>query len=90
MEENHRATLLEERLFVAVSAKVKGEEKNYTWIAKVLSSESIQANFARFQVRTHTNLIYCNGDSEVALSPHYARTIVTRGFRKVKLDSIGS
>ena len=59
MEENHRATLLEERLFVEVSAKVKGEEKTYTWIAKVLSSVSIQANLARFQVQKyHTNLVY--------------------------------
>ncbi len=45
-----RASLLEERFFVTVTARVKSAEKEYSWIAKVLRAEAAPANYARFQV----------------------------------------
>ena len=46
-----RASLLEERFFVTVTARVKSSEKEYAWIAKVLRAEAEPANYARFQVK---------------------------------------
>ena len=45
-----RGSLLEERLIVYVEAVVKGREKGYGWLAKVLRPEAGPANYARFQV----------------------------------------
>ncbi len=44
-----KASLLEERLDVNVGATVKGRERKYDWIAKVLRAEAGPANYARFQ-----------------------------------------
>jgi hypothetical protein len=45
-----RASLLEERFAVKVTAKIKSAEKEYSWIAKVLRAEAGPSNYARFQV----------------------------------------
>ena len=51
-----RAALLEERLNVQVTAFIRGRSKNYDWIAKVLRSESVPANYARFQGLLETEI----------------------------------
>ena len=42
--------MLEERLIIYVEAVVKGRNKGYGWLAKVLRPEAGPANYARFQV----------------------------------------
>ena len=48
-----KASLLEERLNVQVGATIKGRERKYDWVAKVLRAEAGPANYARFQARTN-------------------------------------
>ena len=46
-----KPTLLEDRLTVQVSAKVKGYERSYLWTAKIPKIADSPRNYSRFQVR---------------------------------------
>ena len=53
-----RAALLEERISVQVEAKVRGADKSYSWLAKMLRADSDEANRARFQGTLETEVSF--------------------------------